>query len=65
MTTGWSKVAGTLAPLALMALTRMWILSPELRFWTMYRVERKGSSFAAFQSVPVMNPAEHFRCPMD
>lgn len=62
MRTGCSKVAGTLAPLALRAFTRTWILSPELRSWIVYRVERKGSLFAAVQSVPTMNPAEHCRC---
>lgn len=51
MRTGCSKVAGTLAPLALRAFTRTWILSPELRSWIVYRVERKGSLFAAVQSV--------------
>ena len=65
MRTGCSKVAGTLAPLALTAFTRTWILSPELRSWIVYRVERKGSLFAAVQSVPTMNPAEHFRRAMD
>lgn len=32
MSTGCSRVAGALAPLALTAVTRTWILSPELRF---------------------------------
>lgn len=65
MRTGCAKVAGTLAPLALTAFTRTWILSPELRSWIVYRVERKGSSFATVQSVPTMNPAEYFRCAVD
>lgn len=60
MSTGCSKVAGTLVPLALTAFTRTWSFSPELRSWIVYRVERKGSLFTSAQSVPRTNPAEHF-----
>lgn len=65
MSTGCSRVAGTLAPLALTAFTRTWILSPELRSGTVCRVERKGSWFTAFQSEPATDPAQHFGCAMD
>jgi len=65
MRTGCSKVAGTLAPLALTAFTRTLILSPEPRSWIAYRVERKGSLFTAVQSVPTTNPKEHIRHAMD
>lgn len=65
MSTGCSKVAGTLVPLALTAFTRTWSFSPELRSWIVYRVERKGSLFTSAQSVPRTNPAEHFSHGMD